>query len=79
MEYPSGHRQLRMTYARVSERGTPDVEARLRQTTIQLKKTIANQNKEPERLRTDVPTLVRGAPGPPGAPLNPLAPAGKPG
>lgn len=47
-------------YERVRQRGaTPDVEARLRGTITQLKKTIANKNTELAQLRTDVPELVR--------------------
>ncbi|WP_203666114.1 hypothetical protein [Streptomyces parvus] len=47
-------------YERVKERGaTPDVESRLRQKIVKLKETISNKNKELDRLRTDVPALVR--------------------
>jgi len=47
-------------YERVKERGaTPDAEARLRQTIVKLKKTIANKNTELDQLRADVPALVR--------------------
>ncbi|MBK6015522.1 hypothetical protein [Streptomyces sp. MBT53] len=47
-------------YERVKERGaTSDAEARLRQTIVKLKKTIANKNTELDQLRADVPSLVR--------------------
>ncbi|MEU6352082.1 hypothetical protein ABZ896_22560 [Streptomyces sp. NPDC047072] len=47
-------------YDRVKERGaTPDVEARLREKIVKLKKTIANKNEELDQLRSDVPALVR--------------------
>ncbi|MEN8656177.1 hypothetical protein ABCR94_37810 [Streptomyces sp. 21So2-11] len=47
-------------YERVKERGaTPDAEARLRQKIVKLKETITNKNKELDRLRADVPALVR--------------------
>lgn len=47
-------------YERVRERGAvPDAEARLRATVTELKKTIANKNKELGWLRADVPALVR--------------------
>ncbi|MFD7537613.1 hypothetical protein [Streptomyces sp. NPDC059819] len=47
-------------YERVKERGaTPDVEVRLRQKIVKLKETISNKNKELDRLRADVPALVR--------------------
>jgi hypothetical protein len=44
----------------VKERGaTPDAEARLRATIGKLKQTIASKNRELDRLRADVPALVR--------------------
>ncbi|MFI8991579.1 hypothetical protein ACIG63_42570 [Streptomyces antimycoticus] len=47
-------------YERVKERGaTPDAEARLRATIVQLKQTIASKNRELDQLRADVPALVR--------------------
>lgn len=47
-------------YNKVAARGaTPDVEIRLRAQIAKLKKTIANQRKDLERLRADVPALVR--------------------
>ena len=47
-------------YERVRQRGaTPDVETRLRATIVKLKTTIANKNAELDRLRADVPALVR--------------------
>ncbi|MFE7577109.1 hypothetical protein ACFU5Z_20485 [Streptomyces sp. NPDC057521] len=47
-------------YEQVKLRGaTPDVEVRLRRTISNLKKTIANKNKELEQLRADVPALIR--------------------
>jgi hypothetical protein len=38
---------------------TPDVEIRLRKTIVNLKKTIADKNKELDQLRGDVPNLIR--------------------
>ncbi len=47
-------------YSEVAARGaTPDVEVRLRAQIAKLKKTIANQREDLERLRADVPALVR--------------------
>lgn len=47
-------------YGEVAARGaTPDVEVRLRAQIATLKKTVANQRKDLERLRADVPALVR--------------------
>ncbi|UWE11933.1 hypothetical protein [Actinacidiphila bryophytorum] len=47
-------------YERVNERGaTPDAEARLRQKVVKLKETITSKNAELDRLRADVPALVR--------------------
>lgn len=47
-------------YARVQARGgTSEVETRLRQMITRLKVTIANKNTELDRLRADVPALVR--------------------
>lgn len=47
-------------YERVKERGaTPDVETRLREKIVKLKKTINNKNEELSQLREDVPALVR--------------------
>lgn len=47
-------------YERVRQRGaTPDVETRLRATIVKLKTTIANKNAELNRLRADLPALVR--------------------
>lgn len=47
-------------YERVKERGaTPDVEVRLRQQIAKLKKTVKNKDEELDRLRADVPALVR--------------------
>ncbi|MEU9074553.1 hypothetical protein AB0D22_07705 [Kitasatospora sp. NPDC048538] len=47
-------------YERVRQCGaTPDVETRLRATIVKLKTTIANKNADLNRLRADVPALVR--------------------
>lgn len=47
-------------YTRVRERdGTSEVEDRLRKTITRLNNTIANKSTELERLRADVPALVR--------------------
>jgi hypothetical protein len=47
-------------HERVKERGTaPDAEARLRATIVKLKKTISSKNEERNRLRADLPALVR--------------------
>lgn len=47
-------------YEHVRQRGAaPDVEIRLRKTIVDLKKTIANKNKELDQLRGDVPNLIR--------------------
>ena len=47
-------------YQRIRERGADNAdEARLRATIAQLRKTIANKNKELTQLRADVPALVR--------------------
>ena len=47
-------------YERVKERGgTPTSRVRLREQIAKLKKTVANKDKEPTRLRSDVPALVR--------------------
>jgi hypothetical protein len=55
------HTDLRAEfYARVQARGgTSEVETRLRQTIARLKATITNKNTELDRLRADVPPLVR--------------------
>jgi uncharacterized coiled-coil protein SlyX len=47
-------------YRKVADRGAiPDVEVRLRAEITKLKKTIANQRHDLDRLRLDVPALVR--------------------
>jgi archaellum component FlaC len=47
-------------YQRIQARGDiPDVETRLRATITTLKQTIANKNDELDRLRADLPALVR--------------------
>ncbi|MEV3871611.1 hypothetical protein [Streptomyces sp. NPDC049906] len=47
-------------YERVRQRrATPEVETRLRTTIVKLKTTIANKNAQLNRLRADVPALVR--------------------
>lgn len=52
--------RLNKFYEQVKSRGaTPDVEVRLRRTISNLKKTIANKNKELGQLRADVPALIR--------------------
>jgi uncharacterized coiled-coil protein SlyX len=55
------HTDLRAQfYAHVQARGgTSEVETRLRQTITRLKATIANKNTELDRLRADLPALVR--------------------
>ncbi|MFH9355012.1 hypothetical protein [Kitasatospora sp. NPDC017646] len=55
------HPDLRNTfYDRVRDRGaTPDTELRLRAQVAQLKKTIANKNREIARLRADTTGLIR--------------------
>lgn len=55
------HHDLRNEfYAKVKERsGTTPDETRLRATITQLRKTIANKNRQLETIRKDVPTLVR--------------------
>ena len=58
--HPTTHRPKNEFYARAQERGAPsELEKHLRATISKLRTTIDNKNQELNKLRTDVPALVR--------------------